>query len=65
MLFVFSANSVRFFSVTTFNISGDAAKPAVGNTYQYDDGKYAMGLEVFHALHCIVSKLHLMFHQVD
>lgn len=43
-------------SVTTFNISGEAAKPAVGHTYEYSDGKYAMGLEVFHALHCIVSK---------
>jgi len=39
--------------VTTFNITGDAAKPAVGKTYQYDDGKYAMGFEVFHALHCV------------
>ena len=47
--------------MTTFNITGEAAKPAVGRTYQYEDGKYAMGLEVFHALHCI-NNIRMMMH---
>ncbi|KAF7188125.1 Cyclochlorotine biosynthesis protein O [Pseudocercospora fuligena] len=38
---------------TTFNRSGESASFAVGKTYQYSDGNYLMGLEVFHALHCL------------
>ncbi|KAI5361666.1 Putative mycotoxin biosynthesis protein UstYa [Septoria linicola] len=51
----------KMLAMTTFNISGDAAKPAVGKTHQYDDGKYAMGFEVFHALHCINNIRMMMY----
>lgn len=39
--------------VTTFNRSSAASKYADGNAYQYSDGKYIMGLEVYHGLHCV------------
>ncbi|EMF17923.1 uncharacterized protein SEPMUDRAFT_32895, partial [Sphaerulina musiva SO2202] len=40
-------------SVTTFNRSSAASKYADGNAYQYSDGKYIMGFEVYHGLHCV------------
>lgn len=39
--------------VTTFNRSSAASKYADGNAYQYSDGKYIMGFEVYHGLHCV------------
>ncbi|KXT11382.1 hypothetical protein AC579_736 [Pseudocercospora musae] len=40
-------------SVTTFNLSGPVAQPAHGQTHAFEDGNYVMGLEVYHALHCV------------
>jgi hypothetical protein len=39
--------------VTTFNRSSAASEYAEGKAYQYSDGNYIMGLEVFHGLHCV------------
>ncbi|KXT00818.1 hypothetical protein AC578_2971 [Pseudocercospora eumusae] len=40
-------------SVTTFNLSGPVSLPAHGHTHAFDDGNFVMGLEVYHALHCV------------
>lgn len=40
-----------------FNRSGEFAKPILHQTYKYPDGNHLVGLEVYHALHCIVSLL--------
>lgn len=41
----------------SFNRSGEAAKDAIGKTVSFSDGNYWMGLEVYHALHCLVRML--------
>ncbi|CAK1365452.1 unnamed protein product [Cercospora beticola] len=51
----------KLLSMTTFNITGEAAKPAIGKTYSYEEGTYAMGFEVFHALHCINNIRMMMY----
>ncbi|EME42938.1 hypothetical protein DOTSEDRAFT_53901 [Dothistroma septosporum NZE10] len=42
-------------SRTVFNISvsDPEAGPTLGKTYVYDDGNVTIGLEVYHALHCL------------